>query len=90
MKPIIYVLSSDLKKVGRGVLFLAALALAGVTFVSVVIFLDWFLFGGDDPTLTRYWAAIIYGGSFIFFAITLSTIAWAISVFERSEKHDRP
>ena len=90
MKPVIYVLASDLQKVGKGIMTLAAVMLMAWSFISVFLFLEWLLPGGDAPTVTRHWVAIIYGGIIVGFTATTPIALWAHSVFERAKKHDRP
>ena len=85
MRPIIYVLASDLQKVGRGIMTLAAVMLMAWSFISVFLFLDWLMPGGDAPTLTRHWVAIIYGGIATCSIIGGSLLIWGYSVFERSK-----
>jgi len=90
VKHVIYVLASDLRKVGIGIIVLGVLAIMAVTLASILLFCEWLIQAGEIPTLTRHWAAIIYGGIVIVCTFVIAVSVWILSIFERSENNDRP
>jgi len=86
MKPVIYVLASDLQKLGKGLLAIAAFLLIAATFASVIVFCVWLIPGGDTPTRTIQWVAIRYGGFATIGFFIVSIGAYIHTLVDRSKK----
>jgi hypothetical protein len=86
MKPVIYVLASDLQKLGKGLLTIAAFLLIAITFASIIMFGQWLIPGSDPPTRTIQWVAVTYGGfaTISFFIVGIG--AYIHTLIERSKQ----